>query len=247
MTRFYADISLAVNEPVILPEAIFHHWVRVLRAKIGAEAILFNGRGGEYEVTLKDIQKKSATVYVNRFNPENRSPAYQVILGQVMSKGDRMDYAIQKATELGVHSIQLLVSERCEMRLKYERDQKKIEHWQHIAIAACEQCGMNIVPKVLLPLSLEDWLKLTAAANATKLVLAPAKQSVQFSTPFPDKFCLLIGPEGGLSEAEIELSNTHGFSNWTLGARVLRTETAPVTALSALLFAHSLTLVGKNS
>lgn len=247
MTRFFADIPLAVNEQVCLPESIFHHWVRVLRAQVGAEATLFNGKGGEYNVTLQDIQKKSAIVHVNRFNSDNRAPTYQVTLGQVMSKGDRMDYAIQKATELGVSAIQLLVSDRCEMRLKYERDQKKIEHWQQIAIAACEQCGMNIVPQVLPPLSLEYWLKQTSETNATKFVLAPAKQSVQFATPFAESFYLLIGPEGGLSEDEISQSNSYGFINWTLGERVLRTETAPVTALSALLFAHSLTTAGKNS
>ncbi len=240
MTRFFADIPLAVNEQVCLPESIFHHWVRVLRAQVGAEAILFNGKGGEYEVTLHDIQKKSATVQVNSFNPDNRTPIYQVTLGQVMSKGDRMDYAIQKATELGVSSIQLLVSERCEMRLKYERDQKKIEHWQQIAIAACEQCGMNIVPQILKPLSLEEWLTQTSIIDATKLVLAPAKQNIKFAVPLPSAFYLLIGPEGGLSEAEIQLSNKQGFKSWTLGERVLRTETAPVVALSALLLAQSL-------
>ena len=240
MTRFFADIPLAVNEQVCLPESIFHHWVRVLRAQVGAKAILFNGKGGEYEVTLHDIQKKSATVQANSFNPDNRTPIYQVTLGQVMSKGDRMDYAIQKATELGVSSIQLLVSERCEMRLKYERDQKKIEHWQQIAIAACEQCGMNIVPQILKPLSLEEWLTQTSIIDATKLVLAPAKQSITFASPFPSAFYLLIGPEGGLSEAEIQLSNKQGFKSWTLGERVLRTETAPVVALSALLLAQSL-------
>ena len=247
MTRFFADIPLAVNEQVVLPESVFHHWVRVLRAQVGAEATLFNGKGGEYEVTLQDIQKKYATVNVNCFNPDNRAPSYQVTLGQVMSKGDRMDYAIQKATELGVRTIQLLVSERCEMRLKYERDQKKIEHWQQIAVAACEQCGMNIVPQVLAPLSLEEWFRQTSETRASKLVLAPAKQSFQFSNPFPDSFILLIGPEGGLSELEIERSNNYGFSNWTLGDRVLRTETAPVVALSTLLFAHSLTKVDQNT
>ena len=241
MTRFYADINLTVNQQVTLPDTVFHHWVRVLRAQLGAQATLFNSQGGEFEVTLHDIQKKSATVQVNSFNPDNRTPSYQVTLGQVMSKGDRMDYAIQKATELGVSRIQLLVSERCEMRLKYERDQKKIEHWQQVAIAACEQCGMNIVPQILQPLSLEEWLAQTSTIDATKLVLAPAKQNITFASPFPSAFYLLIGPEGGLSEAEIQLSNQQGFKSWTLGKRILRTETAPVVALSALLLAQSLT------
>ncbi len=242
MTRFYASIPLTVNDHVELPETVFHHWVRVLRAQVGAHATLFNGTGGEYEVVLQDIHKRSAVVQVKSFNPSNRTPDYQVTLGQVMSKGDRMDYAIQKATELGVHRIQLLISERCEMRLKYERDQKKIEHWQQVAIAACEQCGMNIIPEVLAPLMLDDWLAQSGAISATKLVLAPAKQSMQFSMPFPSAFYLLVGPEGGLSDAEIKLANSYHFNNWTLGERVLRTETAPVVALSALLFAQSLTI-----
>ncbi|XID75556.1 16S rRNA (uracil(1498)-N(3))-methyltransferase [Alkanindiges sp. WGS2144] len=239
MTRFFVDMPLEVNQQTTLPDTVFHHWIRVLRAQTGEQATLFNGQGGEYRATLQDIQKKTATVYIDQFNPVNRAPTYQVTLGQVMSKGDRMDYAIQKATELGVHAIQLLVSERCEMRLKYERDQKKIEHWQQVAIAACEQCGMNIVPKILAPLTLEDWLLQPCSSDTKKLVLAPAQQAIRFGMPFPSFFYLLVGPEGGLSDAEIELANAHGFQNWTLGERILRTETAPVAALSALLFAES--------
>lgn len=242
MTRLYADMPLTLNADLELPETVFHHWVRVLRAQVGAHATLFNGTGGEYTALLHEVNKKSARVRITDFNPTNRTPDYQVTLGQVMSKGDRMDYAIQKATELGVHQIQLLISERCEMRLKYERDQKKIEHWQQVAIAACEQCGMNIVPEILPPLLLEDWCIQSQTNTATKLVLAPAKQSAPLPNPFPNQFDLLIGPEGGLSEAEIQLANQYHFKNWTLGERVLRTETAPVVALSALLFAQSLTL-----
>ena len=149
-----------------------------------------------------------------------------------MSKGDRMDYAIQKAVELGVSEIQLLTSERCEMRLKYDRDQKKLDHWQGIAIAACEQCGMNIVPKILAPLSLEKWL--ASALPETKLVLAPNKDETDPLTQASRNIALLIGPEGGLSEAEIQAANDVGFMNWCIGERVLRTETAPVVALSIL-------------
>ena len=143
-----------------------------------------------------------------------------------------MDYAIQKAVELGVSKIQLLTSERCEMRLKYDRDQKKIDHWQGIAIAACEQCGMNKVPEVLAPLSLQDWL--VSELPTTKLVLAPNKDQVDVLANATPDIALLIGPEGGLSEDEIQLSNDAGFMNWCIGNRVLRTETAPVVALSIL-------------
>lgn len=232
MPRFYIEADLAVDMNVELTEMVFHHWVKVLRAQVGEKATLFNGQGGEYDVTLVEVSKKSASVSVDTFNPDDRTPAFTALLGQVMSKGDRMDYAIQKATELGVSKIQLLTSERCEMRLKYDRDQKKIDHWQGIAIAACEQCGMNKVPEVLAPLSLQDWL--ASELPTTKLVLAPNKDQVDVLADATPDIALLIGPEGGLSEAEIQLSNNTGFINWCIGNRVLRTETAPIVALSIL-------------
>lgn len=241
MNRFFVDTPLHLNHYLTLPEVVFHHWVRVLRAQQGEQATLFNGLGGEFVARLTEVNKKDATVHLLSYTPEDRTPDYQVTLGQVMSKGDRMDYAIQKATELGVHKIQLLVSERCEMRLKYDRDQKKLEHWQQVAIAACEQCGMNRIPEILAPVTLEEWL-LKSQANSTgtlKLVLAPQQQTVHLNKPLPPHIQLLVGPEGGLSEAEIQQAIQYGFSSWTLGSRILRTETAPVVALSALLFAAS--------
>lgn len=232
MPRFFIEADLAVNENVELTKTVFHHWVKVLRAQVGETATLFNGQGGEYQVALTDISKKTASVLVQSFNPDNRQAPFQALLGQVMSKGDRMDYAIQKAVELGVDCIQLLTSDRCEMRLKYDRDQKKIDHWQGIAIAACEQCGLNIVPKILAPLALAEWL--TTPLPTSKLVLAPEKEQKNVLENITADIALLIGPEGGLSEAEIELANQHGFINWCIGDRVLRTETAPVVALSIL-------------
>ena len=116
---------------------------------------------------------KNAFVTIENFNPVNRNAPFKAILGQVMSKGDRMDYAIQKATELGISKIQLLTSERCEMRLKYDRDQK-LDHWQAVAIAACEQCGLNLVPEVLAPIALHEWLN-SSDLPASKFVLAPEK------------------------------------------------------------------------
>ena len=118
MSRFFIQADLAVNTHVELTDTVFHHWVKVLRAQVGESATLFNGQGGEYQATLTEINKKTATVIIQQFNPDNRTPAFTTLLGQVMSKGDRMDYAIQKAVELGVSNIQLLTSERCEMRLK---------------------------------------------------------------------------------------------------------------------------------
>ena len=176
MPRFYIEAELAVDTQVELTETVFHHWVKVLRAQVGETATLFNGQGGEYEVELVEVTKKTAQVQIKSFNPDNRIPSFSTLLRQVMSKGDRMDNTKKKAVELGVTNIQLLTSERCEMRLKYDRDQKKLDHWQGIAIAACEQCGMNIVPKILAPLRLEDWLN--SDLPTTKLVLAPNKDQV---------------------------------------------------------------------
>lgn len=234
MPRFFIEVDLTVDTVTELTENVFHHWVKVLRAKVGETATLFNGQGGDFQVELTEVNKKTALVNVLSHNTDNRTPSFTTLLGQVMSKGDRMDYAIQKAVELGVSKIQLLTSERCEMRLKYDRDQKKIEHWQGIAIAACEQCGMNIVPKILAPLSLQDWL--VSALPETKLVLAPNKDQGNVLDNVTTDIALLIGPEGGLSESEISAANQVGFINWCIGARVLRTETAPIVALSILNF-----------
>lgn len=232
MNRFYIETELNTGNTIELTESVFHHWVRVLRAKVQEQAIFFNGKGGEYRVTLTEINKKNAFVSVDHFEAIDRTAPFKVILGQVMSKGDRMDYAIQKATELGVTTIQLLTSDRCEMRLKYDRDQKKLDHWQSVAVAACEQCGMNIVPKVLAPISIEEWIQTDLPIS--RFVMAPNKDQKNVLLDAQPELALLIGQEGGLSESEIELSNQHGFVNWCIGDRVLRTETAPVVALSIL-------------
>lgn len=232
MRRFYHPLPLVAHSTISLPSTIQHHWVTVLRASVGDQAVLFDGFGGEHLAELTQIDKKSAQVKLLDFNPDNRSPAYAVTLGLVMSKGDRMDYAIQKATELGVAQIQLLTSERCEMRLKYERDQKKIEHWQAVAVAACEQCGMNRVPVIQAPLPIDTWC--ANNTDSVKLVLALQQQRSPLPQQLPQTISLLIGAEGGLTEAEIQQSEQHGFRRWQLGERVLRTETAPVVALATL-------------
>ncbi|RZF51662.1 16S rRNA (uracil(1498)-N(3))-methyltransferase [Acinetobacter halotolerans] len=239
MNRFYIEAELNTGNTIELTESVFHHWVRVLRAKEQEQAIFFNGKGGEYVVTLTEINKKNAFVSIDQFDPVDRTPPFQIVLGQVMSKGDRMDYAIQKATELGVTTIQLLTSERCEMRLKYDRDQKKLDHWQSVAIAACEQCGMNRVPEVLAPIALIDWIK-SAQLPPSRFVLAPNKDQENVLLDSSPDLALLIGPEGGLSETEIETANQNHFKNWCIGDRVLRTETAPVVALSILNYHFSI-------
>ncbi|WPO66342.1 16S rRNA (uracil(1498)-N(3))-methyltransferase [Acinetobacter haemolyticus] len=237
MNRFYIETELNTGNTIELTESVFHHWVRVLRAKEQEQAIFFNGKGGEYLVTLTVINKKNALVSIDQFNKLDRTAPFNVVLGQVMSKGDRMDYAIQKATELGVTTIQLLTSDRCEMRLKYDRDQKKLDHWRSVAIAACEQCGMNRVPEILAPISLNDWVK--SELPTSRFVLAPNKDQTNILLNSTPDIALLIGPEGGLSETEIETANQYQFKNWCIGDRVLRTETAPIVALSILNYHFS--------
>ena len=235
--RFYVDMPLHTGEQIILPESVTHHWTRVLRAQVGDTATLFNGQGGEYDARLSTINKQCAIAEVGTHHPINRTLPYRVTLAQAMSKGERMDYTIQKACEMGVSAIQLITSERSE-RLRYERDLKKLNHWQSIAISACEQCGLNIIPAILAPIPLCDYL--ASCTDTLKLVLAPATSHTHTpSTPLPSTISLLIGAEGGLSDDEMTLANTYGFHSWQLGERILRTETAGVVAMAALMMLHS--------
>ena len=289
MRRFFYNQPnlLQVGSTVPLTEDIFHHWCKVLRASMGEQALFFDGQGGEYTVTLTDITKKQALVTINDFNPINRALPFTVNIALVMSRGERMDYAIQKATELGVSSIQLLTSQHGEVRLKADQVDKKLAHWQQVAVSACEQCGLNIVPNLLAPKAFSDWINEPAgvhtSANVTKLILAvppddsglvtPCNQiegnDIQQNgiepitpyTPYPNplpyitnqfkqcslaQFWLLIGAEGGFSAQEITQAIERGFMPWQIGERVLRTETAPVVALSSLLTLHQTLTVAQE-
>lgn len=275
-----------------MTEDIFHHWCKVLRASMGEQALFFDGQGGEYTVTLMDITKKQALVTINDFNPINRALPFTVNIALVMSRGERMDYAIQKSTELGVSSIQLLTSQHGEVRLKADQADKKLAHWQQIAVSACEQCGLNIVPNLLAPKAFSDWIDEPAgvptSSNVTKLILAvppddsgvatpcnqiqaddiehndiehndiePSTPYTPYTNPLPHitnqfrqctlaQFWLLIGAEGGFSEQEITQAIERGFMPWQIGERVLRTETAPVVALSSLLTLHQTLTVAQE-
>lgn len=281
MRRFFYNQPnlLQVGSTVPLTEEIFHHWCKVLRASMDEQALFFDGQGGEYTVTLTDITKKQALVTINDFNPINRALPFTVNIALVMSRGERMDYAIQKATELGVSSIQLLTSQHGEVRLKADQADKKLAHWQQVAISACEQCGLNIVPNLLAPKAFSDWIDEPAgvpiSSNVTKLILAvppedsgvvpPCNQiegndiepSTPYTNPLPHitnqfrqctltQFWLLIGAEGGFSEQEITQAIERGFIPWQIGERVLRTETAPVVALSSLLTLHQTLTLAKE-
>ena len=281
MRRFFYNQPnlLQVGSTVPLTEEIFHHWCKVLRASMGEQALFFDGQGGEYTVTLTDITKKQALVTINDFNPINRDLPFTVNIALVMSRGERMDYAIQKATELGVSSIQLLTSQHGEVRLKVDQADKKLAHWQQVAVSACEQCGLNIVPTLLAPKAFSDWIGepagLPTSSTVTKLILAVPPDDSGVATPCHDierneiepitpytnplphitkqfkqcplaQFWLLIGAEGGFSEQEITQAIERGFMPWQIGERVLRTETAPVVALSSLLTLHQTLTVAQE-
>ncbi|HTN31819.1 MAG TPA: 16S rRNA (uracil(1498)-N(3))-methyltransferase [Pseudomonas sp.] len=228
ISRFFIDAPLSLGRHE-LPEAQAHYIGRVLRLAPGAAVQLFDGSGQEYLGELAEVSKKSVCVELCQALDGLAESPLRIHLGQGLSRGERMDWAIQKATELGVAEITPLVSERCEVRLKDERADKRLAHWRQIAISACEQCGRSVLPVIHAPLGLGDWQHQVDAD--LKLVLHPVAEPLA-SHARPSSLAFLIGPEGGLSDAEVEQAIRHGFHAARLGPRVLRTETAPVVALS---------------
>ena len=233
MRRFYDDQSFQTGGEAELGENASHHIGKVLRMAEGDELILFNGQGGEWQARITRISKKAVSVSVITFSDENRTPPLAVTVALPMIKGDRMDYAIQKATEMGAAKIVVLDTERCEVRLKGERADKKLAQWQAIAISACEQCGLNIPPQVSGVENLKTWLG--SALPARKLIAHPGEKPFDPAVLTQgESLVLLTGPEGGFSEEELLAAQEAGFTPFALGERVLRAETAPVALLAAL-------------
>lgn len=227
LSRFFIDAPLSLGQHD-LPEAQAHYIGRVLRLAAGDAVQLFDGSGQEYRGELVEVGKKQVRVELHEHFAGLPESGLRIHLGQGLSRGERMDWAIQKAVELGVAEITPVVSERCEVRLKDERADKRLSHWRQIAISACEQCGRSVVPVIHPPTPLAQWVAVEAEL---KLVLHPVAEPLARHAP-PDSLAFLIGPEGGLSDVEVEQARTAGFYPARLGPRVLRTETAPVVALS---------------
>ncbi|WP_423360165.1 16S rRNA (uracil(1498)-N(3))-methyltransferase [Pseudomonas citronellolis] len=228
LSRFFIDAPLSLGQHE-LPEAQAHYIGRVLRHAAGDAVQLFDGSGQEFLGELVEVGKKNVRVELRESFAGLAESPLRLHLGQGLSRGERMDWAIQKATELGAARITPIVSERCEVRLKDERADKRTAHWRQIAISACEQCGRSVLPQIDAPISLAEWLQATEAD--LKLVLHPVAEPLA-SHARPGSLAFLIGPEGGLSDAEVEQARATGFHAARLGPRVLRTETAPVVALS---------------
>ena len=237
-TRIYQNSEFILNETVKLSDDSFGHIVRVLRLSEGDIIALFNGNEAyQYTAKLVDVKKKQASVeIISQDAVANESPL-NVHLGQGISRGDRMDFTLQKSVELGVNKITPIFTERCGVKLSTERLAKKRDQWQKIVISACEQSGRCIVPEVAKPIALQDWLK--QETEALKLNLHPkAKHSIMTipmeSSEKDQRVRLLIGPEGGLTDEEISQAKQADFQDILLGPRVLRTETAALTAITAL-------------
>ena len=232
-TRLYCDLPLSPGAEIVLPEAAARHAVTVLRLQAGDTLNVFNGAGGEYRASLVAVNKREVRARLIEFDAAERESPLKITLALGISAGERMDYSLQKATELGVTAIQPLATERSVVKLAGERADKRLQHWQHVVIAACEQCGRNRVPAVA---PVQKFFSYLAAVDGSKrlLMLSPDAATPLKRVQAADEVILLIGAEGGLAPAECEAAAASGFEPVSLGPRILRTETAPVAALAVL-------------
>lgn len=231
--RVYLACPLQHNAVVTLDENAANHVARVLRLKPGAQLILFNGEGGEYRAVLERSNKLQVEARVGEFVDRETESPLPITLAQGVSRGERMDYTIQKAVELGVTRIVPVFSRRSVVSLQGERLDKRVRRWQGVAESACEQCGRNRVPPVWEAISVDEWLQ--RDDGALKLILHPDAPLDLFGmAPPAGPVSLLIGPEGGFAPEEITQAQAAGYIGLRLGPRILRTETAAMVALSAL-------------
>lgn len=235
MPRFYCPPPLPLSDHFELPPEAAHHAGRVLRLREGDSVEIFDGTGNERRGIIADISGKHVTVGELAAADTDRESPLRVVLAQALSSSEKMDWVIQKATELGVTEIQPLDTERSVARLTADRAAKRMEHWRQVAISACEQCGRNVLPKIHAPLDIMAWLRQVQNAPETRLILLPQGATSLHAQPKPQAgVVLLIGAEGGFAPAESETALSCGFAPIRMGARVLRTETAAVAGLAAL-------------
>lgn len=233
ITRVYHPSALQVNDTINLSSDAAGHLLRVLRLSEGAPIVLFNGDGNDYSAELVNCSKKSADARILSATELDVESGLKIHLGQGISRGEKMDFTIQKSVELGVREITPLITQRCGVKLNGDRWKKKQEHWQKVVISACEQSGRAFVPVVHEPVLLSDWL--AQAGDELRLNLHPRANQRIADLRVPDAgIRLLIGPEGGLSDEEIQQASDQTFEEILLGPRVLRTETAALTTIAAL-------------
>lgn len=242
LPRFFVDLPLAANTRVPLPADIAHHAFRVLRLRDGEDVILFNGQGGQVPARL-EAEGKGGWAALGDHDPREAELPGRITLVQGIASGDKMDWVIEKAVEVGAHAIQPIAATRSVLRLSGDRLDKRLVHWRRIAVAACEQSGRNRVPQVFAPLTTEQYVLSGATGDASaplRLICDPdAKDRLTIlATQRPGDLAngveLLIGPEGGWSPEEMALAARHGVQPVRFGDRVLRTETAGIALVSAL-------------
>lgn len=232
-SRAFVDADLQVGTSVTLEGDAFRHICKVLRARPGDRITLFNGHGGEFIAQLESIEKHQAFARIDSHEPVDRTPALDWELLQAISKGDRMDYTLQKSTELGVRRIVPFIAERSVVKLDTDRAEKRRQHWLGVVRSAAEQCGMNRVPEITSIGNLPDAMNLTQ--GSTKLLLDPEAGTAIGEVTLENSVTLLIGPEGGLTENEIRQARDAGYQAVRIGPRILRTETAAIVAAAVLL------------
>jgi 16S rRNA (uracil1498-N3)-methyltransferase len=242
LTRVYVDAPLEPGTRITLQGSAASHVTRVLRLRTGDALTLFNGRGGEYAASIDKSHGGEMTVAIGEHHAAERESPLAITLAQGISRGERMDLVVQKATELGVTRLVPLLTERSVVRLDAQQAHRKLNHWQAIAIGACEQSGRNRLPEVMAPAAWREFLRTGApahpggsAAAPGRLLLSAAATARIDEVPRPGAgVTVLIGPEGGLVEAEEEAARSAGFIAVRLGPRVLRTETAAIAAVALL-------------
>ncbi len=233
LTRVYIDSALTSDTIVELPRETASHIAKVLRARGGDPLVLFSGDGREYAGTVESVRGSRVTAAVGAGLDVDRESPFAITLVQCVPRGDRMDFIIQKATELGVARILPVLSQRSVVRLDESQKLSKIAHWRAVAVSACEQCGRNRLPIIEMPAMLIDHLAIPLAATA-RLVLVPDLESGA-TLPSPGGAVeIAVGPEGGFGDDELEAFRIAGFARVRLGPRILRTETAAVAALTWL-------------
>ena len=234
LTRCYVPPPLRAGDTRLLPEDVSMHVARVLRSRAGQLLTLFDGHGGEYDARIVDIDRRGVRVQIDMHRAIERESPLTVTLLQALARGERMDFIVQKATELGVAAIVALPGERSVVRLDAQGLARRCEHWRAVAISACEQCGRNRVPSIQVVADLASACAQSDAASL-RLLLAPgAGRTLTSVVQQASSISLAVGPEGGFSDQELALAAHHGFQSCRLGPRVLRAETAPLAALAAI-------------
>lgn len=234
MPRIYLPIPLQAGAEVALDARAVGHVVRVLRLRVGDAVVLFNGDGNDYSAELIEVRKDQACCRIRSAQPRDTESPLVVELAQGISRGERMDYTIQKAVEMGVQRIIPLSTERSQVKISGEREEKRLQHWTGIILHACEQSGRNRIPELLPVQRLDQWLGNRTAVTHALFLDPEGTVGVNGLTGPVRSVSLLVGPEGGLSPDERILATTAGFLRLRLGPRILRTETAALAALAAL-------------